>query len=222
MLNMNFDQRVVIQTHLASWQNSPVEGVLRKPLAREEKERGHATSVVRYEAGASFREHDHPLGEEILVLQGVFSDHTGDYGPGTYIRNPPGFKHAPFSNQGCEIFVKLHQFESDDLTPVRIDTRTSQWLPGQGGLQVMPLHSYEGEHVALVKWPANEVFQPHRHWGGEEIFVLSGTFKDEHGEYPAGTWIRSPHLSEHHPFVEEESLIYVKTGHLPWSPSVEN
>lgn len=216
MLNMNFNERVVIQTQLVNWQTSPAEGVLRKPLAREEKERGHATSVVQYKAGAAFREHDHPLGEEILVLEGVFSDHTGDYGPGTYLRNPPGFKHAPFSKEGCVIFVKLHQFDAGDTTPVRINTQTAAWLPGQGGLQVMPLHNYEGEHVALVKWPANEIFQPHRHWGGEEIFVLSGTFKDEHGEYPQGTWIRSPHLSEHHPFVDEETVIYVKTGHLPW------
>jgi anti-sigma factor ChrR (cupin superfamily) len=218
MLNMNFKERVVIQTQLKDWQTSPAVGVLRKPLAREEKERGHATSVVQYQAGASFREHDHPLGEEIFVLEGVFSDHTGDYGPGTYLRNPPGFKHAPFSNEGCVIFVKLHQFEPGDTAAVRINTRTTEWLPGQGGLQVMPLHGFEGEHVALVKWPANEVFQPHRHWGGEEIFVLSGTFKDEHGEYPKGTWIRSPHLSEHHPFVDDETVIYVKTGHLPWTP----
>lgn len=215
MLNMDFKDRVVIQSQSESWQVSPAEGVFRKPLAREKKELGHATSVVRYEAGAAFREHDHPLGEEILVLEGVFSDHTGSYGPGTYLRNPPGFKHAPFSKEGCVIFVKLHQFQVGDFAPVRIDTLATKWLPGQGGLQVMPLHDYEGEHVALVKWPANEVFQPHRHWGGEEIFVLSGTFKDEHGKYPKGTWIRSPHLSEHHPFVDEETVIYVKTGHLP-------
>jgi anti-sigma factor ChrR (cupin superfamily) len=50
--------------------------------------------------------------------------------------------------------------------------------------------------------------------GGEEIYVISGEFIDEHGRYPAGTWIRSPHLSQHHPFVEKDTLILVKTGHL--------
>ena len=54
----------------------------------------------------------------------------------------------------------------------------------------------------------------HQHWGGEEIFVLSGTFKDEHGVYPTGTWLRNPHLSRHHPFVEDETIILVKVGHL--------
>ena len=78
----------------------------------------------------------------------------------------------------------------------------------------MPLHSFEGEHTALVKCPENERFLPHRHFGGEEILVLSGTFRDEHGDYPTLTWLRSPHMSEHYPFVKEETIIWVKTGHL--------
>lgn len=215
MLNMDFTRPVVINTNTLEWRPSPAAGVMRKPLAREEAERGHATSVVRYEAGSQFSHHNHPLGEEILVLGGTFSDETGDYEAGTYLRNPPGSGHAPFSQQGCTLLVKLHQFSERDLTPVRINTRTAPWLPGIGGLQVMPLHEFEHEHVALVKWPAGERFQPHRHFGGEEIFVLSGEFCDEHGRYPTGTWMRSPHMSQHHPFVEEETIIWVKTGHLP-------
>lgn len=215
LLNMDFDQRVVVRTPDMDWIKSPAGGVWRKPLAREDAEQGHATSVVRYEPGARFSHHSHPKGEEILVLDGVFSDETGDYGPGTYLRNPPGSGHAPFSDAGCDLLVKLHQFAPADTDAVRIDTRAAAWLPGQGGLQVMPLHNFEHEHVALVKWPSDEVFKPHRHFGGEEIFVLSGTFCDEHGEYPAGTWLRSPHLSQHHPFVHEETVIWVKAGHLP-------
>ncbi|WP_166268013.1 cupin domain-containing protein [Marinobacter caseinilyticus] len=215
MLNLDFTQRVVIDSSQLDWAPSPAGGVLRKPLAREEAERGHATSIVQYQPGARFDRHSHPKGEEILVLDGVFSDENGDYGPGTYIRNPPGSAHAPFSENGCTLFVKLHQFSPRDLTSVRIDTTRTHWLQGQGGLQVMPLHEFEHEHVALVKWPAGERFQPHRHFGGEEILVLSGTFRDELGHYPSGTWIRSPHLSQHHPFVEEETVIWVKTGHLP-------
>ena len=60
----------------------------RKLLEREEAERGRATSIVRYAAGAAFNTHEHPLGEEIFVLEGVFSDENGDYPAGTYIRNP--------------------------------------------------------------------------------------------------------------------------------------
>ncbi len=78
----------------------------------------------------------------------------------------------------------------------------------------MPLHSYKGESTALVKWPKGERFQLHRHFGGEEVFVIKGEFIDEYGRYPKGTWIRSPHLSEHNPYVEEETIILVKVGHL--------
>jgi anti-sigma factor ChrR (cupin superfamily) len=96
-----------------------------------------------------------------------------------------------------------------------VNTSDTQWQQGQGNLQVMPLHSYVHEHTALVKWPAGEQFVPHKHFGGEEILVLSGEFIDEQGRYPKGTWLRSPHMSEHHPFVEQETVILVKVGHLP-------
>jgi len=74
MLNMDFSQRVVINTAAQEWVPSPMAGVWRKPLAREDVESGHATSIVRYDPGSQFRAHDHPKGEEILVLEGVFSD----------------------------------------------------------------------------------------------------------------------------------------------------
>lgn len=155
------------------------------------------------------------MGEEIFVLEGVFSDENGDYPAGTYLRNPPGSSHAPFSDKGCVILVKLNQFDARDSATVRVNTNTQQWLAGIGGLEVMPLHDFEHEHVALVKWPAGERFQPHKHFGGEEVLVLSGKFSDEHGQYPQGCWIRSPHMSEHFPYVEQETVILVKTGHLP-------
>lgn len=215
MLNMDFSQKIVIDTAQRDWVPSPMPGVLRKPLAREDAERGHATSIVRYEPGARFSGHDHPLGEEILVLEGVFSDETGDYPAGTYFRNPEGFRHAPFSREGCVLLVKLHQFQRDDTSHVVVDTHSEPFRPGTGNLQVLPLHQHGTEQVALVRWPAGERFQPHRHFGGEEIYVISGELQDEHGSYPEGTWIRSPHMSEHFPFAEQETLIWVKVGHLP-------
>ena len=214
MLNMDFERRVVVDTTRLEWQPSPRDGVWRKPLAREDAERGHATSVVRYDPGSRFHAHDHPQGEEILVLAGTFSDETGDYPAGTYFRNPEGFRHAPFSEDGCTILVKLHQFQAGDSEHVVIDTTHSDWRPGIGNLKVMPLHEFQGESTALVHWPAGEQFQAHSHFGGEEIYVLSGQLRDEHGVYPAGTWLRSPHLSEHCPRADEETVIWVKVGHL--------
>ncbi len=214
MLNIDFSKRVFINTDEQDWLASPRPGVWRKPLAREEAERGHATSVVRYDPGASFSAHDHPLGEEILVLKGVFSDETGDYPAGTYFRNPEGFRHAPFSKEGCVILVKLHQFQTNDTQHICIDTDTAVWSRGHGNLQVLSLHEFNGESVALVRWPTGEHFQSHAHFGGEEIYVISGELIDEHGRYPAGSWIRSPHLSRHDPYVNQDTLIWVKVGHL--------
>ena len=214
MLNMQFEQRVVIDTNDHPWRPSPASGVWRKPLAREEAERGHATSIVRYDPGASFTRHGHPLGEEILVLDGIFSDEHGDFDAGTYFRNPPGSNHAPFSKAGCVLLVKLHQFLPNDLAQVCIDTSRACWQPGRGNLKVMPLHEFAGERVALLKWPAGEHSQPHAHAGGAEIFVLSGELKDERGTYPRGTWLRSPPMSEHCPYVDQETVIWLKTGHL--------
>jgi anti-sigma factor ChrR (cupin superfamily) len=214
-INMDFSKDIVINTRKQSWLPSPSSGVQRIPLEREAPEEGRTTSIVEYLPGTSFKTHSHPRGEEIFVLKGIFSDEFGDYPAGTYIRNPPGSNHAPFSKDGCIIFVKLNQFNKDDKARVTIRTEETSWLAGQGNLKVMPLHSFNTEGAALVKWPAGEKFLPHSHYGGEEILVLSGVFKDEHGEYPKGTWIRSKHLSKHFPWVDEETIILVKTGHLP-------
>ncbi len=71
------------------------------------------------------------------------------------------------------------------------------------------------KHTALVRWAPETRFNPHTHVGGEEILVLEGVFRDEHGSYPAGTWIRSPHMSNHRPFTGPEgATILVKVGHL--------
>jgi anti-sigma factor ChrR (cupin superfamily) len=213
--NADFGVRVVIDTRTAPWVPSPERGIERKLLDRVGGEVARATSIVRYAAGSTFATHEHSLGEEFLVLSGTFADEGGRYPMGTYVRNPPGSRHRPFSASGCELFVKLRQFHPGDGSHVVINTHQSAWHPGLvPGLTVLPLHAHATEHVALVRWAAGTRFQAHTHWGGEEILVLDGTFSDESGDYPAGTWIRSPHLSRHQPYSEPGCLIYVKVGHL--------
>lgn len=171
---------------------------------------------MRYVPGSHFARHAHGGGEEIVVLEGTFSDENGHYPAGTYLRNPVGSAHAPFSEQGCMILVKLRQMHAADQQRVVINTRNSAWVPGLvGGLEVMPLHAFGTEHVALVRWAPGTVFQPHGHPGGEEIFVLDGVFQDEHGTYPAGSWLRNPPASVHRPWSGAGCTIWVKTGHLP-------
>jgi anti-sigma factor ChrR (cupin superfamily) len=190
--------------------------VSRKYLDRVGDEIARASSIVRYEPHTSFAQHAPDGGEEILVLDGCFSDERGDYSAGMYLRNPPGSQHAPFSKDGCTLFVKLRQFAQSDHHELRINTKTKDWYPGLvPGLSVMPLHEHDGVSTALVRWAPNTVFNPHVHPGGEEIYVLDGVFHDEFGVYPKGSWIRSPRYSKHAPFTKEEgALIYVKVGHL--------
>lgn len=213
-LHADYSDRVVLNHHELPWVTSPEPGVERRMLDRIGDEVAKATSVVRYQPGAAFASHTHELGEEILVLEGIFSDETGDYPAGTYIMNPPGSAHAPFSKEGCTLFVKLRHLGPDQVRREVVDTNTAQWLQGMvPGLNVMPLMQ-QGTGSTLVRWAPQTFFSPHRHFGGEEIFVVKGVFEDEHGIYPEGSWIRSPHMSLHQPFSREGCTIFVKTGHL--------
>ena len=217
MLNQNFHEKVVLKSSQLTPVSSPCDGVERTLLERNENsEYAISTTIVEFKPNSFFNEHVHDSGEELLVLEGTFSDEFGDYPAGTYIRNPHNTKHSPFSKNGCRLLVKLRQFDPMDNKQVIINTNNEPWLPGLvQGLKVMPLHNYEYESTALVKWDSNTEFSFHQHHGGEEIFVLKGTFYDEFGKYPEQTWIRSPHMSKHKPFtLSDGALIFVKTGHL--------
>lgn len=219
-LNADFTQNVVINTNDMPWEASPMDGVYRRKLDRIGDEVARATSLVKYDPNSYFSPHTHSGGEEFFVLEGTFSDEHANYPAGTYVRNPIGSVHTPHSEGGCIIFVKLQQFDPLDTAQFSIDTNAAQFKPGAvPGLTVLPLHSFDSESCALVRWAPGTVFNPHRHWGGEEILVLDGVFSDEHGDYPKGTWMRSAHMSMHKPYSENGCLIYVKTGHLPQNTS---
>ncbi len=71
-----------------------------------------------------------------------------------------------------------------------------------------------GDEVAratsIVRYAPHSHFSPHIHGGGEEFLVLNGVFQDEHGEYPAGTYVRNPPTSSHRPGSEPGCTIFVK------------
>ena len=185
-------------------------------LDRVGDEVARATSIVRYEPGSRFSAHTHDLGEEFLVLDGVFMDEHGDYPAGTYVRNPPGSSHAPYTEEGCTIFVKLRQFDLDDRTPVRVDTRITLHS-SQALSQAFRFARYTSFAARTSRWCVGSRGPSSTRtctWAARRSLVLEGTFSDEHGDYPAGTWLRSPHASEHQPFSHEGCLIYVKVGHL--------
>ena len=216
-LNTDFTRRVVMRTGEIDWQESPSPTVWRKRLDLMDGEYSRVTSVVRYGAESAFHAHGHPAGEEILVLEGVFSDEHGDYPAGSYLLNPKGFRHAPFSREGCVLFVKLCQYAGDKRPQIAIDTKTETWTAGtEPGLEVLPLYS-------ALDWPETMCLERLAHGtalpretctGGKEIFVLEGRLEDEDGSYPAGTWLRLPPGSAHAPRSAEGTICYVKRGHL--------
>jgi anti-sigma factor ChrR (cupin superfamily) len=206
-----------MRTRDMPWQASPSPTVWRKRLDLMDGEYGRVTSVVRYAAASSFHAHGHPAGEEILVLDGVFSDEHGDYPAGTYLLNPAGFRHAPCSRAGCVLFVKLCQYAGDTRPQIAIDTRSEPWTPGtQPGLEVLPLYSALDwpETMSLERLAPATALPPETCAGGKELFVLDGALEDEDGSYPAGTWLRLPPGSAHAPRSAEGCTCYVKRGHL--------
>jgi anti-sigma factor ChrR (cupin superfamily) len=214
-INADLSQRAAVCSEELPWVDSPLKGVQRRMLERDGDEVARATSIVRYAPNSAFSAHTHGAGEEFLVLDGVFSDEHGDFGPGMYVRNPPGSKHTPRSAPGCTIFVKLRQMEPDDQDYVRIDTTKAPWQPGEvAGMEVMPLYRRGAERVRLVRLTPGTRLPPQSHPGGEEIFVIAGAFADEQGRYLKGAWLRTPPGGEHGIVSVDGCTLYVKTGHL--------
>jgi len=218
-LHADLNQRVVIDSGSLPWVDSPGSGVQRRMLDRIGEEVARATSIVRFAPGSHFDAHTHGGGEEFFVLDGVFSDEEGDFGPGTYVRNPPGSRHTPKSEPGCTIFVKLWQMAPDDQASVRIDTNEAPWQPGEvDGVEVMPLHERPDERVQMMRLAPGARCPRHEHPGGEETLVLEGVLEDEHGRYAEGTWLRNPPGSAHSPKSDEGCVLFVKSGHLANPP----
>ena len=206
-INTDLSQKLAVNSGDLPWLASPQKGVERVMLERDGDEIARATSLVRYAPKSSFRGHQHDLGEEFLVLEGEFQDEHGQYSAGTYVKNPPGSSHTPFTDTGCTLFVKLRYLDPLDGERLVINTHSSDWFAGMvPGLTVLPLSSFGSTSTALVRWAPGTYFNPHRHFGGEEIFVIDGVFEDEHGRYPKGTWLRSPHMSAHKPFSVEGKI----------------
>lgn len=198
------------------WQPSPSGTVWRKRFHLVGgAETGQVTSLVRYQAQASFPGHGHPGGEEILVCEGVFSDEHGDYPAGSYLLNPEGFSHAPFSRQGCVLFVKLRQYPGVDRRHVALQTRNMPWQPRADGSQVKSLFSAAGfpEQMYLERWPPGPRL-PTSYPGGVEILVLEGEFEDDAGRYQQHSWLRLPAGAGHQPRSREGCELYVKYNGL--------
>jgi len=88
------------------------------------------------------------------------------------------------------------------------------WLASpMAGVERRMLHRLGGEvaqATTIVRYAPGSQFNAHTHHGGEEFLVLEGVFQDEHGDYPAGSYIRNPPQSQHTPGSAQGCTIFVK------------
>ena len=215
-LNADFTRRAAVHSAHIPWIASPIAGVDRRMLDRIGDEVARATSIVRYAPNSAFSSHTHGGGEEFLVLDGVFQDEHGDFPAGFYIRNPPTSRHTPRSEPGCIIFVKLWQFDPDDRTHVRIDTRTMPFLraPGRAGVEVVPLFRDSREVVRLERWaPSAQIAVPNE--DGIELLVLEGGFTESGEAFEPQSWLRLPPGQPLNAAgAAHGCMLWMKSGHL--------
>lgn len=215
-VNGDLSRRVSVATAAMPWSPSPSPSVWRKRVHRVgPPESGQVTSVVRYDAGSSFPAHGHPEGEEILVLTGTFTDDRGDWPAGSYLLNPEGYRHAPSSRDGCELFVKLRQYPGLDRRQVALDTNVLAWeAGGQPGVETKSLYSQAGYHdrVVLERWAPGTGPVERAYPDGAEILVIDGELRDQVGAFGIGSWLRLPCGASHSLFSESGCTLYLKRG----------
>jgi quercetin dioxygenase-like cupin family protein len=64
--------------------------------------------------------------------------------------------------------------------------------------------------TSIVRYAPGSRFSRHGHPGGEEFLVLEGTFQDETGDFPTGTYVRNPPGTGHAPHADTGCTIFVK------------
>lgn len=104
---------------------------------------------------------------------------------------------------------------NEDLTkPVIVHAAKLEWVASPAaGVDRRMLYRVGGEvarATSIVRYASGSAFPPHMHRGGEEILVLEGTFQDEHGDYPAGSYFRNPPATSHTPASADGCTIFVR------------
>jgi hypothetical protein len=106
------------------------------------------------------------------------------------------------------------EINADFTQRVAIHAATLDWTPSpMAGVDRRMLDRIGGEvarATSIVRYAPRSHFSPHTHGGGEEFLVLEGVFQDEHGDYPAGFYIRNPPTSAHTPRSDDGCTIFVK------------
>ena len=97
---------------------------------------------------------------------------------------------------------------------IALDTNDMSWVASPSANVSRKMLDRVGAEIAratsIVRYEPGSSFSVHEHGGGEEILVLDGVFGDEHGEYPAGTYLRNPPGTRHSPRSSVGCELFVK------------
>ena len=214
-IHNNLLTRVAVLHTEVTWYQTTFTGIWFGCFESDPEVQDHpVTMLTRFDPGGFFSLHGHPGGEEILVLQGNFADETGVYPPGTYMLNPEGFIHSPYSEEGCLTFVKLRQHGGKTRKQVKTNIYESPWKSGViPQIEVKLLYEQMGfpEKVWIERWQPGTALSKVVESEVKEIFVIEGTWSDELGNYPAGSWLRYSPDCSYTPSSATGCMVYVKT-----------
>lgn len=106
------------------------------------------------------------------------------------------------------------QINADFTRRAAVHAARLEWVASpMAGVERRMLDRVGGEvarATSIVRYAPGSRFSPHVHSGGEEFLVLDGVFQDEHGDFPAGSYIRNPPQSRHTPGSAPGCTIFVK------------
>ena len=231
-IHANFQHFAAVHFDASKYIPSPSYGVNRFMLDRIGNEKARATTIVQYNPNSKFPMHEHIGGEEFLVLEGTFKDQFGEFGAGTYVRNPIGSKHEPWvDDDGCTIMVKLLQMAEtgEGVVPLHVyydneaEVKATKTATEWGSELPMYQNEVTGERVSMCWVDADKELSVNDHCkDGEELFVVEGSLLQGESaeEFKRWAWLRFPASSE--AVSDRKGLkagpsgaqVYRKTGHL--------
>lgn len=106
------------------------------------------------------------------------------------------------------------ELNADFKTRVVVHSEQLEWnaspMPGVDRRMLDRIGGEVARATTIVRYAPQSKFSEHTHTGGEEFIVLDGVFQDEHGDFPAGTYVRNPPTTAHTPGSALGCTIFVK------------
>jgi len=227
LVNVDFEQRVVLCADMADWLPTHIQGLQIRILEFDNRQTPLLTAQVRLLENCTTANlgENHPL--EILIEQGFIATREELFDEGHYLRLPIAVAetkqnlnlHAK-NDRAAQLYVSAGQMLQTDTEQRHIGTDDpDSWLPGPTeGTEVLPLHGHGTGNVMLIRWNEATSFRPRLDPRGEELLVLKGSVHDELGTYNQGCWLRNPETSWQAWGGIAGTVIYYKNGHFLDTP----